>query len=95
MEYRKLGRFTNNVKVLQQELKSIKSQPLEGFIIEGKVIFSVRTYKWVSPLAYSKVKICWVTSPEDNEEDIFKWKIGVFGPPGTLYEGGYFKGEFD
>ena len=35
--HRKYGRFTNNIKVLQQELKSIKSQPLEGFIIEGSV----------------------------------------------------------
>lgn len=58
----RFSRFTNNIKVLQQELKSIKSQPLEGFRIE------------------------------DNEDNIFKWQIGVFGPPGTIYEGGYFKG---
>ena len=58
----RFSRYTNNIKVLQQELKSIKSQPLEGFRIE------------------------------DNEDDIFKWNIGVFGPPGTIYEGGYFKG---
>ena len=59
----RFSRYTNNIKVLQQELKSIKSQPLEGFRIE------------------------------DNEDDIFKWNIGVFGPPGTIYEGGYFKGK--
>ncbi|MES1903817.1 MAG: Ubiquitin-conjugating enzyme E2 R2, partial [Paramarteilia canceri] len=23
--------------------------------------------------------------------DIFNWKIGIFGPPNTLFEGGYFK----
>ena len=60
MEYRKLGRFTNNVKVLQQELKSIKSQPLEGFIIEGKVIYPLELisefHRWLT--SNSKVQVC-------------------------------------
>lgn len=29
-----------------------------------------------------------VTCDEDN---LFKWTVGIFGPPGTLYQGGYFK----
>lgn len=26
-----------------------------------------------------------------NDEDISEWEVAIFGPPGTLYEGGYFK----
>ena len=26
-----------------------------------------------------------------DESNIFEWSVGVFGPPKTLYEGGYFK----
>lgn len=26
-----------------------------------------------------------------NEDNIFVWQIGIFGPPQTLYEGGYFR----
>ncbi|KAK0427752.1 hypothetical protein QR680_010407 [Steinernema hermaphroditum] len=26
-----------------------------------------------------------------NEEDLFSWDVAIFGPPGTIYEGGYFK----
>ena len=26
-----------------------------------------------------------------NDENIFEWEVAIFGPPGTLYEGGYFK----
>ncbi|XP_003744401.1 ubiquitin-conjugating enzyme E2 R2 [Galendromus occidentalis] len=26
-----------------------------------------------------------------SEENIFEWEVGIFGPPQTLYEGGYFK----
>lgn len=26
-----------------------------------------------------------------NEDNVFGWEIAIFGPPGTLYEGGYFK----
>jgi len=26
-----------------------------------------------------------------NEDNIFEWQVAIFGPPGTLYEGGYFK----
>ncbi|VDN59588.1 unnamed protein product [Dracunculus medinensis] len=29
-----------------------------------------------------------VTASDDN---IFVWTVGIFGPPGTLYQGGYFK----
>ncbi|KAK6180463.1 hypothetical protein SNE40_012612 [Patella caerulea] len=26
-----------------------------------------------------------------NEDNLFEWEVAIFGPPGTLYEGGYFK----
>ena len=26
-----------------------------------------------------------------NDESLFEWEVAIFGPPGTLYEGGYFK----
>jgi len=26
-----------------------------------------------------------------NEDNVFGWDVAIFGPPGTLYEGGYFK----
>jgi len=31
-----------------------------------------------------------VTAREDN---IFRWIVGIYGPPKTIYEGGYFKAE--
>lgn len=29
-----------------------------------------------------------------DDADIYEWIVAIFGPPGTLYEGGYFKGNF-
>ena len=29
-----------------------------------------------------------------NDDNIFEWEVAIFGPPGTLYEGGYFKVTF-
>ena len=26
-----------------------------------------------------------------NDDNLFEWEVAIFGPPGTLYEGGYFK----
>lgn len=26
-----------------------------------------------------------------NDENLFEWEVAIFGPPRTLYEGGYFK----
>lgn len=26
-----------------------------------------------------------------NESNLFAWEVAIFGPPGTLYEAGYFK----
>ncbi|KAI1712794.1 ubiquitin-conjugating enzyme domain-containing protein [Ditylenchus destructor] len=28
-----------------------------------------------------------------DDENIFKWTVAIFGPPGTLYQGGYFKAQ--
>ena len=30
-----------------------------------------------------------------NEEDMFLWEVALFGPPDTLYQGGYFKVRSD
>ena len=29
-----------------------------------------------------------------DEGCLYEWHVGIFGPPGTLYEGGYFKVRF-
>lgn len=26
-----------------------------------------------------------------NDDNLFEWEVAIFGPPCTLYEGGYFK----
>lgn len=26
-----------------------------------------------------------------NDSNLFEWQVGIYGPPQTLYEGGYFK----
>lgn len=26
-----------------------------------------------------------------NDENLFEWEVAIFGPPDTLYQGGYFK----
>ena len=26
-----------------------------------------------------------------DESNLFEWEVGIFGSPGTLYQGGYFK----
>lgn len=26
-----------------------------------------------------------------HESDLYNWEVAIFGPPNTLYEGGYFK----
>lgn len=26
-----------------------------------------------------------------NEDNMFEWEVAIFGPPDTLYQGGYFK----
>uniref|UniRef100_A0A8B9NHB7 UBC core domain-containing protein n=1 Tax=Accipiter nisus TaxID=211598 RepID=A0A8B9NHB7_9AVES len=28
-----------------------------------------------------------------DESDLYNWEVAIFGPPNTLYEGGYFKDE--
>ncbi len=29
-----------------------------------------------------------------NEDNLFEWEVALFGPPDTLYQGGYFKVNF-
>lgn len=44
------------LRALTQELKSLRSQPVEGFHIDV------------------------------DDDNLFMWTIGIFGPPGTLYQ---------
>lgn len=30
-----------------------------------------------------------------TEDNLFEWEVAIFGPPDTLYEGGYFKVSYD
>jgi ubiquitin-conjugating enzyme E2 R len=48
-------------KALQQELKSLQKEPLEGFTVQL------------------------------INDNLFEWEVAIFGPPNTLYQGGYFK----
>eukprot|EP00039_Didymoeca_costata_P018552 m.333958 g.333958 ORF g.333958 m.333958 type:complete len:244 (-) comp17255_c0_seq1:2482-3213(-) len=34
-------------------------------------------------------------SVELEDDNIYKWKVNIFGPPDTLYEGGYFKAKLE
>ena len=36
------------------------------------------------PLEGIRSKLC-------NEDNLFEWEVALFGPPDTLYQGGYFK----
>lgn len=29
-----------------------------------------------------------------GEDNLFEWEVAIFGPPDTLYQGGYFKVKF-
>lgn len=29
-----------------------------------------------------------------NDDNLFEWEVAIFGPPDTLYQGGYFKVSF-
>ena len=31
----------------------------------------------------------------ENEDDMYLWRVAIFGPPDTPYEGGYFKVIFE
>jgi len=50
------------VRALQQELKKLKEEPVEGFLVRIP-----------------------------DEANMFEWEVAIFGSPGSLYEGGYFK----
>lgn len=50
------------VRALQQELKKLKEEPVEGFLVRIP-----------------------------DEGNMFEWEVALFGSPGSLYEGGYFK----
>lgn len=31
----------------------------------------------------------------EDDSNLYKWHVGIFGPPDTLYEGGYFKADME
>jgi ubiquitin-conjugating enzyme E2 R len=58
-----MAKTVNNAatKALQQELKGLQKEPLEGFTVQL------------------------------INDNLFEWEVAIFGPPNTLYQGGYFK----
>ncbi|CAF0880011.1 unnamed protein product [Adineta steineri] len=49
-------------------------------------------------LEYSKLQkepVEGFTVSLDDDSNLYKWHVGIFGPPETLYEGGYFKADME
>ncbi|CAF1208758.1 unnamed protein product [Rotaria sordida] len=49
-------------------------------------------------LEYSKLQkepVEGFTVKLDDDSNLYKWHVGIFGPPDTLYEGGYFKADME
>lgn len=49
-------------------------------------------------LEYSKLQkepVEGFTVKLDDDGNLYKWHVGIFGPPDTLYEGGYFKADME
>ena len=67
--------FQTSSKVLLKELKGLITNPLEGFHVRAEFVYFFQFD--VKMIKY-------------DEKFLYEWEIGVFGPPKTLYEGGYF-----
>jgi len=44
---------------------------------------------------YKKEPVEGFTVKLDDDSNLNKWHVGIFGPPDTLYEGGYFKADME
>ena len=80
------SRRQHNIKILQQELKSLKVQARFKTSATSKLFYEADP-KPLKPLEGFRI--------ENSDESIYKWNVGIFGPPGTIYEGGYFKARIN
>jgi len=78
------GANTASSRALQQELKGLVKEPVEGFVVQpdervsaGACIYNI--FGCIQHLSCI--------------QDLYKWSVAIFGPPGTLYQGGYFKAQ--
>lgn len=69
------------IKIHRFDLKDMAQSPIGGAVkalqLELKKIKE-------EPVEGFRVKLM-------NDDSLFEWEVAIFGPPGTMYEGGYFK----
>ena len=76
-----------SIKALQLEYAKLQKEPVEGFTV--KLEDDSNLYKWHGIL----FSLCPVFSKKNS---LFVYiLVGIFGPPDTLYEGGYFKADME
>jgi ubiquitin-conjugating enzyme E2 R len=71
-----------SIKALQLEYAKLQKEPVEGFTV--KLDDDSNLYKWHGK---QKKKIL--------QKNFLFLLVGIFGPPDTLYEGGYFKADME
>lgn len=64
-------------RALALEFKNLQTEPVEGQSFCNLLIFTKIDFSGFT-----------VTTYEDN---MYDWRVAIFGPPGTLFGGGYFK----
>jgi ubiquitin-conjugating enzyme E2 R len=75
-----------SIKALQLEYAKLQKEPVEGFTV--KLDDDSNLYKWHGKQKKSYKK----NFPYHNFLFLL---VGIFGPPDTLYEGGYFKADME
>ena len=74
-----------SIKALQLEYSKLQKEPVEGFTV--KLDDDSNLYKW-----HGK-NIFFFNKKKRFKQFLFL--VGIFGPPDTLYEGGYFKADME
>jgi len=65
------------VKIAAKTNRNMNSSAVRALALEYKSLHD-------DPVEGFRVKLL-------NDENLFEWSVGIFGPPDTLYQGGYFK----
>ena len=73
-----------SIKALQLEYAKLQKEPVEGFTV--KLDDDSNLYKW-----HGKINLLILF----KISSFFFLLVGIFGPPDTLYEGGYFKADME
>ncbi len=68
-------------RALQKELYDLHKEPQEGFVVEQPEV------------SRASLELAFRIIPSSRFQDIFKWRVGIYGPPKSIYQGGYFKAE--